>query len=702
MKYSSELQHHLQSLTKKLLSDADKKTYTEDEARDLIDELKQVINYHDWRYYVETNSIITDYNYDQLYKKLKLLEDEFPDLLTTDSPTQRIAKATTNTFPTVQHSIPMLSLENSYDESDLNTWDKKVKVLTGEKNIEYCVEPKFDGSSIGLIYENDQLVRAAIRGDGISGDEITNNARRMKSIPLSAKFSIYNIYKVELRGEVIINKNLFEKVNEKREKEGLPLLQNPRNSAAGALRVKDSIEVERRRLEAFMYSISYATDKIGNEISGGELNNHFDNILLLGKLGFKIPSKEKKLCKNIKEVMDFIEVWEEKRDDYEYEIDGMVVKVNDVSLQKKCGYTSHHPRWAIAFKFKAREVSTVLEKIEFNVGRTGAITPVAKVRPVQVGGVTVTSVSLHNEDIIKQKDIRIGDTVIVQRAGDVIPYIDRVITEIRTGGESEIQFPKYCPSCTSIVVRAPDDAAYRCVNAECKAQLEERLIHFVSKDSMDISGLGAETILKFYHLGFIQSIPDIYDLDYEKIRGLEGWKDKSVSNLQKGIEASKQQPLWRLINGLGIRHVGTQTAKDIAKTVNNIKEFFDMNHNDFTRTEGIGPKVAASITEFFQNKANQTMILRLEAAGISTKNEKQAAKADKLKNKTFLFTGSLIQFTRDEAKELVENNGGKLLSNVSTQLNYLIAGENAGSKLDKAKELGTVKIINEDEFLEML
>lgn len=702
MKYTDAQKKELATLTKDVLADISAEIKDADAARDFIENMKQVINFHDWKYYVEANPSIKDFEYDQLFKKLKSLEEQFPEILTADSPTQRVAKTISDSFPTVAHSVPMLSLENSYDENDLTAFTNRVKQLTGKTKIDFCVEPKFDGSSIALIYENDLLTRAATRGDGIQGEEITNNAKRMKSIPLAAKFSDFGIYKVELRGEVVINKNTFSKINAKREEEGLQILQNPRNSAAGALRVKDSIEVERRGLEAFMYHIAYAEDKNGNEILGNKLKNHFDNIQMLGTLGFKIPQKEKKLCATENEVMQFVKEWEEKRDAYDYEIDGMVIKVNEITLQQECGSTAHHPRWAIAFKFKAREVETTLESVEFQVGRTGAITPVAKVKTVFVGGVNVSSISLHNEDIIAEKDIRINDTVIVQRAGDVIPYIDRVVLEKRKDNAKKILFPKGCPSCGKEILKPQDEAVYRCINAECPAQVEEKLIHFVSKDAMDIDGFGRETVSEFFKLEMLKTLPDIYKLNYETISKLEGWKEKSINNLKAGIEKSKEQPLWRLVNGLGIRHVGTQTAKDLVKNISDITELFSWGETQLTQIEGIGPKVAISIMQFFHNTGNQHTINELIKAGVKHTNEKTVAAANKLNNQTFLFTGSLTKFTRDEAKEMVENNGGKLISSVSKNLNYLVVGENAGSKLDKAKAIATIQIIDEEMFLKMI
>lgn len=703
MKYEQDEQHRLIALTEQLVKTLADMPAHQDAARDVVDDLKQVLHFHDWKYYVDAKPVIRDIDYDLLFKKLQLLEKTYPALLTEDSPTQRVARTLSEDFPTVSHSVPMLSLENSYDENDLQTFDKRVRELTQTPAIEYCVEPKFDGSSIAVIYENDLLVRAATRGDGTQGDEITINAKRMRSLPLKAAFSKYGIHRVELRGEVVINKETFAKINEKREAEGLQILQNPRNSAAGALRVKDSDEVVKRGLEAFMYHIAYAVDSDGRDVLGTVLEKHYNNIEMLGKLGFKIPGAEKKKCDTIAEVHSFIQQWEEARDQYAYEIDGMVIKVNDIALQRLCGATSHHPRWAIAFKFKAREQETELLEVDYQVGRTGAITPVAKVRTVYIGGVNVSSISLHNEDIINEKDIHLHDIVVVQRAGDVIPYIDRVVLSKRDQNKvRKIHFPKTCPSCNAPITKPEGEAVYRCNNPDCPAQAEERLIHFVSKDAMDIDGCGRETIIELYANGIVHNIPELYTLHAEQLAGWEGWKDKSINKLVDGIAASKQQPLWRLLNGFGIRHVGTQTAKDLVRSLNNLKELLDWDMDHFQSVEGIGPKVAESLYQFFQNPVNRDMISTLEGYGLNLKNEKTVSGPGKLGNKTFLFTGSLTRFTRDEAKELVENNGGKLISSVSKNLNFLVAGEAAGSKLDKAKALGTVAIIDEDTFLKML
>ena len=688
-------------MTRKLLQEGEAVPGKESEATQTASSLRQVIIFHDWKYYVQADNIITDFEYDLLFRRLKAIEAAYPSLVTPDSPTQRVARDLTEDFPSVTHSVPMLSLDNSYNIDDLIDWDARVKGFVGDEEVIYCVEPKFDGGSIALLYENDILVRAATRGDGTTGEEITNNARRMRSVPLRADFSSIGLQKVELRGEVVINKQTFADINRKREEEGLNILQNPRNSAAGALRVKDAEEVSRRGLEAFIYAIGFAVDVKGENQLGDTLQKHFDNIEWLGKLGFKVPVQEKKRCKGIQEVMDFINEWEARRDDFAYEIDGMVIKVDDLKQQQLCGFTAHHPRWAIAFKFKAREAATELEGVEFQVGRTGAITPVAKVKPVYIGGVTVSSISLHNLDIIREKDIRLGDTVIVQRAGDVIPYIDRVVLEKRSGKETSIDFPDGCPSCGAPIHRPEGEAVFRCSNIECPAQAEERLIHFVSKGAMDMDGLGRETVIDFFRRGWLKSIPDIYRLPYEEILSLEGWKEKSVNKLRESIEASKQQPLWRLVNGFGIRHVGTQTAKDLVRHLDKLTDLFDYDAEKLTEIEGIGQIVASSITDFFHNPGNRHMITELEALGLNLVQEKQAG-GGKLEGKTFLFTGSLTRFTRDQAKEMVEANGGRILSSVSANLHYLVAGEKAGSKLKKAEAIPSIQVIDEEQFLQMI
>jgi len=688
--------------TKKLQADTTSLIKKKDIGAKDLESLRDALRFHEYRYYILNDPLISDFEYDQLYKALEKIELENSKLITADSPTQRVAKGLTKDFPTVQHLVPMLSLSNSYNTDDLIDFDRKARELTGENKIEYCVEPKFDGASISLIYENDLLVRGATRGDGVEGDEITTNIKQIKSIPLSAKFSEYGLQQVEIRGEVLINKNNFKKYNEQLMEQGLPPLANPRNASAGTLRIKDPKEVGKRSLEAFFYHISYFTTLRGKK-AAKELDQHSGSLEILWELGFRSPQKEKKVLKGIEAVIKYCNEFEEMRDDLPYEIDGMVIKVDDVALQDKLGMTSHHPRWAIACKFKARQATTKLIGIEFQVGRTGAVTPVAKLEPVGIGGVTVSSISIHNEDYRKEKDLRIGDHVLIERAGDVIPQIVKSLPEVRNGKEKKIQFPDQCPVCKSKLFKEEGEAVWRCVNIECRAQVVERIIHFTSKDAMDIRGFGDANVRKFYELGLLNDVPGIYELDYKKISELEGFGEKSITNLQTAITNSKNQPLHRLLYALGIRFVGETTAKTLARSVTHLLDFQNYSLEDLQNLEDIGPKVGGSIYHFFRNKDNIKMLQQLEKLGLKLKNEKKEhATGGNLTGQSFLFTGTLPTLKRSEAEGMVEANGGSILGGVSSKLNYLVVGEDAGSKLEKAKKINSIKIISEAEFLKML
>lgn len=695
--YSSDQTRKLQQQTKDLL----KKTGAASTSGINIDSLREVLRFHEYRYYILNDPLLADAEYDQLFKSLEKIEAADPKLIRPDSPTQRVAKGLTKDFATVQHLVPMLSLDNSYNADDLVDWDRKVRELSGLKEPEYCVEPKFDGASISLVYENDLLYRGATRGDGVEGDEITTNIKQIRSVPLAAKFSDYGVEQIEIRGEVLLTKDNFKKYNEQLAAQNLPPLANPRNAAAGSLRIKDPKEVSRRNLEAFLYNISFYTHP-GKAIHK-KLKSHSGCLEMLWELGFRSPMKEKKVLKGIKAVIDYCNEYESKRDDLPYEIDGMVIKVNDIDTQDKLGMTSHHPRWAIAYKFKARQGTSKLNAVEFQVGRTGSITPVAKIEPVYIGGVTVSSISLFNEDVIKEKDLLIGDTVLVERAGDVIPYIVKSLSELRTGKEKKIVFPTKCPVCSSKLEKPAEEAVWRCTNFDCPAQVVERIIHFTSKDAMDIRGFGEANVVKFFELGFLKDIPGIYKLPFAKIRALEGFGEKSITNLQAAIENSKAQPLHRLIFALGIRYVGETTAKTLAHAVSNLKEFTGKSLEELQAMEDVGPKVAGSIYQFFRNGSNIKLLDQLEKLGLSLENKKKSVVSDgNLSGKTFLFTGTLPTLKRSDAEALAEANGGKLLSGVSSKLDYLVVGEDAGSKLEKAKKINSVKIISEQEFLRLI
>lgn len=664
-----------------------------------IEMLREVLRFHEYRYYILNDPLVSDFEYDQLYKALEKLESENPDLITPDSPTQRVGKSLTKDFPTVQHLVPMLSLQNSYNSEDLIDFDRKARELTGMDVIEYCVEPKFDGASISLIYEGDKLVRGATRGNGVQGDDITPNIRQIRTIPLTAAFSEHNLQTVEIRGEALINKMAFKKFNEALAEQGIPPLANPRNAASGTLRIKDPLEVSRRKLEAFTYHISYYTFS-GNE---DPLTKHAQTLELLWDLGFRSPNKEKKVLQGIDDVINYCNDFEVQRDALPYEIDGMVIKVNDFALQDKMGMTTHHPRWAIAYKFAARQATSKLLRVEYQVGRTGNIGPVAKIEPVPIGGVTVGSISLFNEDNIREKDIRIGDTVLVERAGDVIPYIVKSFPELRTGSEQEIKFPTHCPSCGDELYRLEEEAAWRCTNIACPAQILERLLHFTSRNAMDIRGLGEAIIRKFYDMGFLKSLPGIYTLDYEKIGTLEGFGKKSIENLKAAVEGSKAQPLNRLIFALGIRFIGETTAKVLAHAVNHLLELKNFSEEGLMELEDIGPKVASSVYTFFQNDDTIKTLQELEALGLTLSNDrKSSTNGGNLEGLSFLFTGTMTRLKRSEAEEQVEAQGGTIATGVSSKLNYLVVGEDAGSKLEKAKKISSIKIISEDEFLKLV
>jgi DNA ligase (NAD+) len=668
-----------------------------------IDELRQALKFHEYRYYILNDPLIADEEYDRLYKALEALETQHPGLVVRDSPTQRVAKGLTKDFPTVQHLVPMLSLENSYNADDLRDWDRKARELSGLETVEYCIEPKFDGASISLIYENDFLTRAATRGDGVEGDEITSNIRQVRSLPLSALFSDYGLQQVEIRGEVLMSKKSFKKYNEELAAQNLPPLANPRNAASGSLRIKDPEEVKRRNLEAFLYHLSYYTTTGDKGTKKTAVHSHSTTLEMLWDLGFRSPVKEKKVVQGIDAVIAYCNEFETGRDNLPYEIDGMVIKVNDTGLQDKLGMTTHHPRWAIAYKFKARQGTSKLRAVEFQVGRTGSVTPVAKIDPVPIGGVTVASVSLFNEDVIKEKDLMIGDTVLVERAGDVIPYIVKSQAGLRDGTEEKIKFPKQCPVCNHRLVKPEEEAVWRCLNPNCEAQVVERIIHFVSKDAMDIRSFGEANVRKFFEMGLLKNIPGIYHLNFDAVGKMEGFGIKSVTNLREAIEKSKTQPLHRLIFGLGIRYVGETTAKVLTNAVEYLPDFKNFSLEELQNLEDVGPKVAGSVYEFFHNSDNLLLLKELEKAGLHLKNEKkQPIAGGNLQEQTFLFTGTLTQLKRTEAEAMVEENGGKLLGGVSSKLNYLVVGEDAGSKLEKAKKIPSIKIITEKEFMQLI
>lgn len=667
-----------------------------------LEAFRNLLRFHEYRYYVMNDPLIADEEYDRLYTLLVNFEKTHPESISKDSPTQRVGAGMIKDFPKVQHLVPMLSLENSYNADDLYDWDRKVRERSGKELPEYTVEPKFDGASISLRYENDLLQLGLTRGDGETGDDITPNIKQIRSVPLSAPFSDYGIQQIEIRGEVLMNKNNFRLYNESLMEEGLPPLANPRNASAGSLRIKDTAVVARRNLEAFLYHVSYiqTANQQSNQLPIPQ--THSGILQLLWNMGFRTPVQEMKVVKGIDAVQEVIEDYEKKRDQLPYEIDGMVIKVNELPLQDQLGMTEHHPRWAIAFKFKARQASSRLLDVQFQVGRTGAITPVAKIQPVQVGGVTVSSISIHNEAYIGEKNLMIGDQILIERSGDVIPQIVKSMTEVRTGDEKAIQFPTHCPACGDILYKPENESVWRCININCPAQVLERIIHFVSKDAMDIRSFGEANVRKFHEMKLITDIPSIYQFEVNQLLGREGFGAKSVENLKQAIENSKDQPLHRLIYALGIRYVGVTTAKTLAQQVDDIFAFQHFSEEELQQMEDVGDKVSKSIYAFFHNPDNITMLEQLAGAGLQTKKPLMLPVDGNLAGQTFLFTGTLSKLKRTEAEERVERNGGKLLSGVSSKLNYLVAGLDAGSKLEKAKKIPGIIIIDEEEFLKIL
>ncbi|RYZ39729.1 MAG: NAD-dependent DNA ligase LigA, partial [Sphingobacteriales bacterium] len=559
--------------------------------------------------------------YDRLYSWLEEYEKKNPSSITPDSPTQRVGAALIKDFNKVQHLVPMLSLQNSYNEEDLREWDRRVREGSGLNQIEYCVEPKFDGASISLIYHNNVLERAATRGDGETGDDITVNIKRIRSLPLKTDLESYGVEQIEIRGEVLMTKKHFNRFNELQAEAGLPSLANPRNAAAGSLRIKDPAEVGRRHLEAFVYHAGFVQN-IKLQPHHTALDTHSGTLQMLWDLGFRSPVKEMKVVKGIEAVLEYAQYFEQKRDDLPYEIDGMVIKVNDIALQERLGMTSHHPRWAIAFKFKARQATSKLLAVTYQVGRTGAVTPVAKIEPTQVSGVTVSSISIHNEEYIREKDLRIGDAILIERSGDVIPQIVKSLPDLRTGKEKKITFPSHCPVCNDELFKPEDEAVWRCININCPAQVVEGIIHFVSKDAMDIRSLGEANVRRFFELGLLKDIPGVYTLDFAQVRQLEGMGEKSVATLSQAIEDSKTQPLHRIIYALGIRYVGETTAKTLAHNVTHLLQLADMNEEDLQKMEDVGVKVAKSIRHFFDNPDNLAILHKLESLGVVLQNRK--------------------------------------------------------------------------------
>jgi DNA ligase (NAD+) len=659
-----------------------------------IAELRKAINYHNYRYYVLDSPEITDSEYDRLFQELKKLEEEFPELITPDSPTQRVGGEPLPEFKQIKHRIPMLSLDNVFNENEAYDFDTRVKkLLRTEREIEYVCEPKLDGLAVELIYENGQFVGGATRGDGNVGEDVTQNLKTIKSIPL-VLFSnkIKPPPMIEVRGEVIINKKDFEKLNREREKSGEPLFANPRNAAAGSLRQLDPKITAGRPLDIFLYGMGH--------IEGITFTTQWEFLNTIPLWGFK-TNKLNRLCKNIKEVIEYYKEMVEKRESLPYECDGVVVKVNSIEFQKKLGELSHSPRWAVAFKFPPQQAITKIVSIEAQVGRTGTLTPVAILEPVRVSGVTISRATLHNMDEIERKDVRKGDYVIVQRAGDVIPEIVKPLIEKRTGNEEKFLMPEKCPSCGSRIVHEQDEVAYRCINASCPAQLKERIRHFCIREAMDIEGLGEKFIDQMVDKGLVKDVADLYYLKPEDFFHLERMGTKLAENLYNAIQSSKETTLDRFLFALGILHVGEHIARVLAKEFNTLENIMKAKKENLLKVKEIGDEIAESIIDFFENKDNVKLIEKLLKAGVKIKTVEKPEGESHLKGKTVVFTGELKSMTRDAAQRLVEDLGGRAASSVSRKTDLVVAGPGAGSKLEQAKKLG-VKIIDEEGFLKLV
>jgi DNA ligase (NAD+) len=688
-----ELQKETDALLKEIDS-TDVASLDRDSAKKISERLREVIRYHDYKYYVEASPVISDYQYDKLFAFLKKIEEKFPELITPDSPTQRISPAFTGEFEKVKHLAEMTSLENTYSAQDLKDWDRRVKQLLGGKKTSYAVEPKLDGASIELVYENDVLKRAVTRGDGIEGEDITINVKTIKTVPLRADFSRYGLSVVSVRGEIIMPKDVFERLNEERQKQGLPLFANPRNATAGTLRLKNPSEVAKRGLVCYVYEIIYSEPKNPCE----SFKTHSRVMDVLKECGFLVP--EYSVCESIEEVISEIEKAQKVKDTWSFEADGMVVKINDICDWDVVGKTHHHPRWAVAYKFPAKQSVTKLLDVVWQVGRTGALTPVAILEPVEVGGVIVSRASLFNPDLIKQKDIRIGDYVIVERAGETIPYIVAPVKDRRTGEEKEIEVPEKCPVCSAPIVRELDEAVPRCPNINCPAQLKEHLIYWGKV--LDIKGLGESTANQLLSRGLVKTISDIYYLRKEQLILLPGWQRKKAENLLTQIENSKKAPFWKKLTALGIRHVGEKTAQLLAEKFSNIQELMKAPFAYISAIPGIGPITATSIKNFFKAEQNLKMIESLEKAGFKFEKEKEVQVGERpLVGKSIVFTGELDHFTRKEAQNIVKLLGGNPTNSVSKRTYFVVVGKNPGSKFQKAKQLN-VKTINEEEFINLL
>lgn len=659
-----------------------------------VETLRTKLREHDYRYYVLAQPVIADEEYDRLMRELMELEGRHPDLAAPDSPTQRVGGQPAKEFPTVTHAVPMLSLSNTYSEEEVQDFDRRIRSLLGKEPFQYVCELKFDGVAVSLLYRDGVLVRGATRGDGVQGDDITQNLKTIRSIPLRVLGKKKGPADFEVRGEVYMEREDFRRMNEERELAGEKTFINPRNSTAGTLKLQDSKIVATRPLRFAAYYL---------RAEQFDLQSHYGNLKLLREFGFPV-STHARLCRSIGEVTEYWKSWEDRRDDLPYDIDGVVVKVDSIRQQERLGAIAKSPRWAIAFKFASRKATTTLKEITLQVGRVGTITPVAELEPVFVGGSTVSRATLHNEDYIRELDIRIGDTVVVEKGGDVIPKVSAVVAEGRRPGSKRFVMPKTCPDCGSGIFRPPDEANYYCENSECPAQVKGRIEHFAHRGAMDIEGLGEAIVDQLVGLGLVRNYTDLYTLagKRKQLVGLERWGEKSVENLLNAIEASKKKPFPRVLFAMGIRHVGAGVARLVVNHFSSMDAIVNASKEDFESVPGIGPRIAESLFRFFSESHNRKIVRKLREAGVQLEEQQKKKEGNSLiVGKTFVLTGTLSGLTRDEAKEKIELLGGKVTSSVSKKTDYVVVGEEAGSKLDKARSLG-VRILDETAFLNMI
>ena len=654
-------------------------------------ELREIINEHNNNYYNLDKNLISDFDYDKLLNELINLESKYPEYFDENSPSNRVGGGLSDKFSSESHIYQMYSLDNTYSNEELESWYARASKILDTKDFEFCCELKYDGASVNLLYENGKLLRALTRGDGTQGDNITNNIKTIRSVPINVDNSF--LKKFEIRGEIIILNDSFEQLNRKREELGEQIFKNPRNTASGSIKLLDSNEVARRPLQCFLYSI------VSDEV---KMKRHSELLNIARDMGFDVPKYEK-IVDGLDGVKKYIDYWDKNRSSLPFEIDGIVIKINNIDFQKKLGFTSKFPRWAIAYKYKAENLVTKLNSISFNVGRTGTITPVANLKPVLISGSTIKRASLHSFDQMMKLRLRVNDSVYVEKGGEIIPKITGIDYNNRGSEDDEIKFPTHCPECGTKLVKLDSEANFFCPNTKnCRPQVIGRIQHFVSRKAMNIDGLGDETIKLLYNKGYLKDISDIYNLDYNSISLIEGHADKSVKNLQISIEESKSKPFQKVLYGLGIRYVGESASKKILKNIKSIDELMNMSNESLSEIDEIGEKTAASIIEYFQDEDNRDLITKLKSAGLMFIDNSKSDISYSLSNLTFVISGVFEMHSREEIKNLIEINGGKISSSVSSKTNYLVAGNNLGpAKYAKANNLG-VPIINEVSLIDLI